>query len=266
MIIDFHTHCFPDRIAQRAIEQLKAESPGLENHTDGTLSDTFSKMEEWGVSKFVVQNIATNPRQQTNVNNFAIENDGGRCVMFGSVHPKAENALEELERIKEGGLKGVKLHCEYQEFFVDDPAMFPIYDAIRELGLILMFHGGTDIAFEGGLVRCAPARVAKVAGSFPGIKMVVAHLGGYREYGQTIEHLIGKPIYFDTSTAECFFDRGQAERLIKLHGEEYLLFGSDCPWADAGEAARFIDSLDIPSSRKDAILYKNALYLLGENP
>ncbi len=266
MIIDFHTHCFPDRIAQRAIEQLKAASPGLINHTDGTLSDTFSKMEKWGIDRFVVQNISTNPRQQTNVNNFAMENNGSRCAMFGSVHPKAENAVSELERIKAGGLKGVKMHCEYQEFYVDDPALFPIYGALQELGLILMLHGGTDIAFEGGPVRCPPAGVAKVAKNFPRLRIVVAHLGGYREYKQTVEHIIGKPIYLDTSTAEIFFKKKEAESLISLHGEEYLLFASDCPWADAGEAARFIDGLNISSSRKDAVFYKNALNLLGENP
>ena len=219
-------------------------------------------MKKWGVDKFVIQNIATNPKQQTNVNNFAIENNGPVCIMFGSVHPNAENALSELERIKNSGLKGVKLHSEYQDFFVDDSSMFPIYDAIRGLGLVLMLHGGTDIAFEDGPVKCSPAAAARVAQNFPGLKMVVAHLSGYKEYRQTLEHLVGKPVYLDTSTTESFFKREEAEKLVQLHGEEYLLFGSDSPWADASEAIKFVESLDIPSSKKDAIFYRNAEYLL----
>ena len=124
MLIDFHTHAFPERIASRAVTGLAQGSGGLIPQTDGTLASLKAEMDRDGVDLSVVLSIATNPRQQTNVNNFAIEvNQNDRVIAFGSIHPDAPDALEELERIKAAGLKGVKLHPEYQCFYVNDERM-----------------------------------------------------------------------------------------------------------------------------------------------
>ena len=72
MIIDFHTHAFPEKIATRAIPELQKKIE-LQPQTDGTLRNLSEKMSAWGIDKSVICNIATNPRQQTNVNNFALE-------------------------------------------------------------------------------------------------------------------------------------------------------------------------------------------------
>ena len=117
MLIDFHTHAFPGRIAPRAMAQLSRDAGGLVPQTDGTLESLKAEMAKDGVDISVVHSIATNPRQQTNVNSFAIEiNKDPAIVAFGSIHPDAPDALEELERIHGAGLKGVKFHPEYQQF------------------------------------------------------------------------------------------------------------------------------------------------------
>ncbi len=131
MLIDFHTHAFPDAISKNALDKLSFVSGGLEPQSEGTVASLKKEMEKDGVDISVVLSIATNPKQQTNVNNFAKEiNDGKSIFAFGSVHPDADNVFEELERIKEMGLKGVKLHPEYQKFYVDDEKMRPIYKKI----------------------------------------------------------------------------------------------------------------------------------------
>ena len=143
MLIDFHTHAFPDKLAPRAIASLAHASGGLSPQTDGTVSALKAKMARDGVDISVVQSIATNPRQMTKVNDFAIEiNVDPAIVAFGSVHPDAPDALEELERLKAAGLKGVKFHPEYQHFYANDEKMKPIYRKISELGLIALFHAG----------------------------------------------------------------------------------------------------------------------------
>ena len=120
MLIDFHTHAFPEKIAVRAIQKLAHDAGGLTPQTDGTLGSLKAQMDRDGVDISVVHSIATNPKQQTNVNNFAMEIDRDPAfVAFGSVHPDAPDALSELERIKAAGLKGVKLHPEYQQFYAD---------------------------------------------------------------------------------------------------------------------------------------------------
>ena len=149
MIIDFHTHAFPERIAAGAVDKLAYASGGLIPQTDGTLESLKEVMKRDGIDISVVLGIATNPTQQHNVNDFAAEvNNQEGFVGFGSVHPDAPDALDELDRIKSLGLKGVKFHPEYLGFFVDDERMKPIYKKISRLGLITLFHAGHDYGFR----------------------------------------------------------------------------------------------------------------------
>ena len=137
MRIDFHTHCFPDALAVKAVSRLSHVSGGLLPHTDGTVAGLRRSMVEGGVNASVVLHIATNPTQQKKVNDFAASiHNGVDIFSFGSVHPDAPDALEELERIKALGLPGVKLHPDYQGFAVDDERMKPIYRKISDLGLV----------------------------------------------------------------------------------------------------------------------------------
>ena len=136
MLIDFHTHAFPEKIAQKAIEKLSFASGGLTPHTNGTFFDLKRLLATSKIDKAVVLSIATNAAQQKNVNNFAASiNDGENIFAFGSVFPDAPDALYELERIKSLGLKGVKLHPDYQGFSADDQKMKPIYKKSVNWGL-----------------------------------------------------------------------------------------------------------------------------------
>ena len=72
MLIDFHTHCFPEKIAKKAMETLSFASGGAIPFHDGTFSDLKRLMHESKVDKFCIMNIATNIKQQKAVNDFAI--------------------------------------------------------------------------------------------------------------------------------------------------------------------------------------------------
>ena len=148
MLIDFHTHCFPPKIAGKAIEKLAHASGGFIPNTDGTVDSLRARMREDGIAASVVLSIATNAHQQRAVNDFAISIDNKQDIFaFGSVYPYSEDAFSELERIKEAGLLGVKLHPDYQGFAVDDTRWKPLYRKISELGLITVFHAGLDYGF-----------------------------------------------------------------------------------------------------------------------
>lgn len=260
MLIDMHVHMFPDLLAERAMKSL-AETNQCPYYTDGTLDDTTQKMREWGVDRFVTLNIATKPKQQTNVNNWAasIQNDAVCC--FGSIHPDAPDALEELQRIRSLGLKGVKLHPDYQDFFVDDPKMFPIYDAISELGLLVTFHAGRD-PLSPDLVHASPAALALVAKQFPRMKMIAAHMGGMAMYPETEEYLAGKNIYFDTSMSSLLCPSDWFERMINQHSSEHILFGSDCPWSRPTDEFDYIERSHLSSRDKENIYWRSAAELL----
>lgn len=261
MIIDFHAHCFPDELAQKAIGSLSGSS-GLRPATDGTVAGTDALMSARGIDRYVIANIAVSPRQENHVNSFAIRSMGAGRIPFGSVHPASPNAMDELSRLKDAGIRGVKLHNEYQGYAMDDPAAFPIYERCAQLGLIVLFHAGADIAFPNS-DRAYPLRAKKIAGLFPGAKFVLAHFGGMEAWEDVFNELCGLPFYFDTSMSAGYIQRDMAIKLIRAHGPDKFLFGSDCPWQDPGDTARFIRSLGLSQKEQDAIFYENAVRLLG---
>ena len=261
MLIDFHTHAFPDAIAPRAVGKLAFEAGGLAPQTDGTLASLGEEMKKDGVTLSVVQSIATNPRQQRKVNDFAIAINGASgFAAFGSVHPDAPDALEELERIAAAGLTGVKLHPEYQGFFADDGKMAPIYRKISQLGLTVLFHAGHDYGFPPPY-HAMPDQLLGARRMLEG-PMVAAHWGGAGCGMEVLEKLCGQDIYFDLSFGYGTMAKCIAQRIVDAHGPEKLLFGSDMPWHRPAWELRLLESLDISPSDREKIYWRNAAKLL----
>ena len=260
MIFDIHTHCFPNALAHRAIAKLSFASGGLKPHTDGTLPSLDALMRQQGVDAFAVQNIATNPGQMKKVNDFAASIQCSHIFPFGSVHPDAPDALEELERIASMGMRGVKLHPDYQDFFVDDPRMFPIYKKAADLGLVILFHAGQDFGYRAPF-HCTPNRLARALQHIDG-PVIAAHWGGACMGEEVLQYLCGLPLYFDVSFGYGKKPHAEALDIIEKHGTKQLLFGSDCPWHTPEMELRLLDTLELsPSERKD-ILWNNAAELL----
>ncbi len=262
MLIDFHTHCFPDKIAQKAIEKLSFVSGGLEYHTNGTVDGLCMLMAKDGVDVSVVLNIATNAHQQASVNNFAALIDNKANIFsFGSVFPDAPDALYELERIKSLGLIGVKLHPDYQGFSVDDEKMVPIYKKISQLGLITVFHAGFDYGFAPPY-GATPEKMVRALKFFDS-PVIAAHWGGINCAQGVLEHLCGTDIYFDTSFGYSMMPKYYAEKILEKHSVDKMLFGTDTPWHTASMEMRLLDSLKLNADEMEKITNKNARKLLG---
>lgn len=262
MLIDFHTHAFPEAIAARAMEKLSYTSGGLCPQTDGTLSSLKEQMALDGVDISVVHAIATNPRQQHNVNSFAIEcSHQEGIVAFGSVHPDAPDALEELERLKDAGLKGIKLHPEYQGFYADDSKMKPIYRKISQLGLILLFHAGQDYGFPPPY-HCMPQNLLGAL-KWLDTPVIAAHWGGAGCGAEVLETLCGRDLWFDLSFGYGTMPKSIAQKILDKHTPDRLLFASDMPWHRPAWELRLINSLDIDQTDREKILFRNAQTLLN---
>jgi hypothetical protein len=261
MIIDIHSHCFPDGLASRAIAAL-TEKAGIPAYTDGTVRDLKRSMITAGIDMCVIQHIATKPEQTANVNRWAVEIQDAGIIGFGSIHPDYQGWREEIKWLVGSGIKGVKFHPEYQDFYVDDPKVYPIYEALFEAGLTVLFHAGVDLGFPYPY-HCTPSRLAKVLDSFLGSRMIAAHMGGYRYWKDVERYLLGKDIYLDTSFA--FNDLGAETMLalIKGHGVDRILFGSDSPWTDQWKEVSNIKSLDLSGEEIASILGGNAVHLLS---
>ena len=261
MIIDFHTHAFPDKIAQAAMEKLSFASGGLIPQTNGTLAGLKSVMERDCISKSVVLGIATNEKQQQAVNDFVKSCESDSIIPFGSVYPHAENALCELERIKDMGLKGIKLHPEYQQFFVDDEKMKPLYKRASQLGLIILFHAGEDMGYPAPY-HATPERLRKAA-KWIDSPMVCAHWGSANMGEDVLKYLCDIPVYFDTAFGYGTMPKDRAQRILDKKGTDLILFGSDCPWHAPHWDVGMIETLDLSVSDKEKIFHLNAEKLLG---
>ncbi len=263
MIIDFHTHCFPDKIASKAIETLRLRSGITRPFHNGSVQSLVELQKKDGVDLSVVLNIATNPHQQESVNNFAIslkEVEG--VVPFGSVHPDSPDALNELERLSENGIKGVKLHPDYQDFFVDDERMLPIYEKIGKLGLVTVFHCGWDIGYP-DIIHCNAERISRILPSFGGAPVVAAHFGGTLDIKNVEKYLVGTDIYLDTAYCYGVLTPRNAKQIIDAHGADKILFASDSPWNMPSQDIELIKCFGLPENEEKAVLGGNAQRILG---
>ena len=262
MLIDFHTHAFPEAIAPRAMQNLSYAAGGLKPQTEGTAASLKQRMQCDGVDMAVVLSIATNPAQQTKVNDFAIAlNQDPALFAFGSVHPDAPNALEELERIRAAGLKGVKFHPEYQSFYADDEKMKPIYRKISQLGLITLFHAGQDIGF----LPPYHAMPEHLLGALKWLEapVVAAHWGGMGCTQAVLDRLCGENLYFDLSFGYGVIPKMQAQLIVDKHTPDRLLFGSDLPWHRPQWEKRLLDTLELSDTDREKICSGNARRLLN---
>lgn len=266
MIIDFHTHIFPDKLADRAVSVLES---GIHDTRAGgkavvraTLDALKVSMAENGIDYSVVLPIATNTRQSESINNFAsIVNNTDGLFSFGSVHPMQPDWENTLLDIKEKGLLGIKLHPEYQQFYIDSAESLRILRKCEELNLLVVLHAGKD---QGKYppVHCMPDRLKHTLEYVSGKNIVAAHLGGWDVWDDVEKHLVGTPLMFDTAYVIDFIEKEQLLRIIKNHGSKKILYGTDSPWEKQCRAAEVIKGLPITDEEKDEIFYKNAQKLL----
>ncbi len=260
MIIDFHTHCFSDAVVKRAMSSLQSLS-GYKAYTDGSIKGLRNSMVNAKVDISVVHPIATKAMQTKIINDWAIQIDSTDVICFGTIHHEYKEWKNEIIRLKNNEISGVKFHPDYQNFWVDDKKMYPIYEFLAELDLIAMFHCGEDIAYPDE-IKCPPSRLAHVLDDIPNLRIVGAHMGGHKMFDEVYDVLCGKDIYLDTSFTHYLIGSSGMEKIIKKHGVDKILFGTDSPWDDVQKAINMIQNLNLSNEDKEMILSKNAQRLL----
>lgn len=259
-IIDFHAHAFPDKIAEKATLNLK-EYYHMEPVSHGYFSELMERADRANIYKMVVLSTATKASQVQSVNDYlasVVDRYPDRCIGFGSIHPDYENYKEEIRRVKQLGLRGIKLHGDFQDFAYDTPKMLPIYEEIIGQGLPILFHMG-DRTHD----RTSPHRLAWLLDRYPEMTAIGAHLGGVFQWDESMEYLVGRNLYFDTSSVLFELPEDKAMEMIEKHGEDKILFGTDYPLADyESELVRFL-RLPLTDAQREKIFCHNACHLLG---
>lgn len=266
MIVDFHTHIFPDKIAKKTIEKLE-NIASVKAFTDGREESLVSSMEEAGVDMSVVLPVVTKPEQFATINEFAArlnekyQGKSPRLFSFGGIHPDSPDYKKELHTIYDLGLKGVKLHPDYQNTYFDDVKYMRILDYASELGLICIVHTGIDIGFPDH-VRCTPKMIRRVLDEVSPQKLVLAHYGGFKMWEEAKELIAGENVYLDTAYLFDFIEDDLFLQILEKHGADKVLFATDSPWSGQKESLSHIKGLPISKEDLDKILGGNALELL----
>ncbi len=272
MVIDFHTHIFPDKIAKATVEKLKSylceQGEECMAYTDGTLSCLLSSMKKAGVDKSVILPVVTNPKQFESINRFSAEmNNVDGIIAFGGIHPDNENPEEKLDYIKSLGLKGIKLHPDYQDTYINDEKYIRIIRHAEKIGLITVIHAGYDVLSPDNLhcpIDFALDMLRKV-GSKGETKIVLAHLGGLRAGEECLRKLAGQNVYLDVSYVLNKTEPELLKKIFEKHGYDKILFASDSPWGDQSAFVRTLNNLDISEENKNKIFYGNAAHLNALN-
>lgn len=257
-IIDIHTHIFPDKVAAKAVAAT-GNYYGVQMYRSGTVEDLLESGRRIGVRKYVIHSSATIARQVLAINDYvcSVKASNPELIGFATLHPGLADIGDEVDRIISMGLKGIKLHPDFQNFAIDDEDMMPIYEAV-EGRLPVLFHMG-----DANSDASSPIRLTRILDKFPELVAIAAHFGGYRMWDLSCEHLIGKRLYMDTSSSLAYISPAKAVDMIRQHGAEKMLFGSDYPmWDHKEELERFL-RLELTEEERSAILFNNAKRLLS---
>lgn len=263
MVIDFHTHYYPDKIVERALQnatQFLKSTPAIA----GTRSALVESMKKAGIDYSLALPLANTPDNVRGVNRWAQINNQAPVFLLGSIHPRTENPAKIISEIAKMGLKGIKMHPEFQDFCFEDESLFPIWEACIENNLFVLTHAGEDIAFSAPY-HSDPCRLKAFHERFKELKLVIAHLGSWGMWDEVEEFIIGLPVYLDLAFTLGKIDDEQLVRIIRNHGAERVLFGTDSPWCDQDEAVRYFRRLALTDKEKDLILGINAAQLLDIN-
>ena len=280
MIIDFHTHTFPARVAERIIAQLTSNG-NVPHYSDGSPEGLSASMQRAGIECAVNLPVMTRPDQVVHIHDGLLQNlpwfEEHGIITFGGMHPAFEAFREEILRLKEHGIKGIKLHPAYQQTDLDDPRYLKLIDAASEAGMITILHAGLDIGFPEHDYASVD-HILTVLKEVRPEKLVLAHMGGWQNWDLVEKYLAGAPLWLDTAfslgelgpapdemkpgTYHYNLTQEDFVRLVRKHGADHVLFGSDSPWADQTDYLGRLLDMPLTDVEKEAILGINAAKLL----
>lgn len=261
-MIDFHTHIFPEQMAKRTLDILKVKCE-TEPETDATAAGLRESSARAGIDCSVILPVATRPGQFASINRFAEQFRGeDRLLSFGAVHPDTADYRKELRFLKEHGFKGIKLHPDYQQTFIDDIRYKRIISYASELGLIVSTHAGFDPGYK-EVTHCTPGRIIRMVDDVRPDKLILAHMGGFRMWDAVEKELLGIPAWFDTGIVFGYIEEEQFMRIVRGQGISRILFATDSPWGSQELFVEHLRKLPLTDAEKQMIFHTNAEDLLG---
>jgi uncharacterized protein len=246
-IIDCHTHVFPDAIAPAAIASLEAEGD-VSAVYDGTVTGLLATMDRAGVAASVIQPVATKPSQVCSINDWAASVAGERIIGFGAMHPDLDDPATEIARMHALGLQGIQDAlrvpvCSHPTIRVSTRSgRRPRQHSDDRLLPRRCRHRRPDGAWD------ARKRSRRLLDRWPGLTVVLAHLGGFQQWEGVASLIAGRDVWLDTSYTLGHLPDEEFVEIVRAHGTDRVLFGSDGPWTDPGVEISRLRNLELTSA------------------
>ena len=213
MVIDSHTHIFPQMKSQAILSKLSSRA-AIPHFTDGTLQGLLNSMKTAGIHLSLISRITTRPEQVGPINRWLYGLRRENVLPMATIHPDMPAGQAYIKSLKDKGFIGIKVHPDYQGFYADDKRMYPFYEALQDLKMPILFHAGLDRGLSPPF-RAMPVHLLKVHRQFPGLVMIAAHMGGEDNYDQTETCLLGEDIYLDTAFVLRLMDPDTLKRFFQ---------------------------------------------------
>jgi len=279
MIIDVHTHAwsFPEHFSRDFRDQARRARAGHDvdistslaqyqaNAPEGTRAIVFGGKAKhaglWVDDQYVVDHVAQAP---------------GLLIGFLSVDPTVDGWEDELRHGHESlGLRGIKLMPMYANFQPDDARLDPLWSYAQDRQLPVLLHTGTTFIAQAPLQYTLPRHLDTVAARFPGVRMILAHLGHPYE-GECVVVIRKHPnVYADISALHYRpFQLYHSLMLVQEYGVwDKVLFGTDYPFTTVNASVdgvralnNMLEGTNLPRLNTDAIermIHRDSLGLLG---
>ncbi len=259
-IIDVHAHIYPEKIALKAAKSI-GDFYHLHMHHDGKIETLIEENRKANIGKSIIHSVAVKWENADSINTFIakeVENHGSQLIGFATVHPEDPKITQTLDKGKKQGLRGIKLHPDFQKFSIDDQKAYPIYQWASENHFPILVHTG-DFRYE----TSSPFKMANILREFPQMQVVCAHLGAWSQWEEGHRVLAKfENAWVDTSSSLYVLEAEKGRKIIEKFNRERVLFGTDFPmWNPKEEVERFF-KLGFNAKTNEAILSKNANKLL----
>ena len=261
-MIDFHAHIFPEKIAPKTIEHLE-NICGTPSFLNGTKDKLLESMDEAGIKKSILLPVLTSPTQFDSVYRFVSQFLEGRLISFGGIHPDNEDYKEKLRLLKNQGHLGIKMHPDYQHTYFSDIKFKRIISYASELDMVCVIHAGKD-PYSPSDIHCTPKMISELIDEVQPTKLVLAHMGGNLMEKDVENYLLGKNVYFDTAYVLDKMPNYLMVKMIRQHGADKILFGTDTPWAGQKAFVNHFKQLPLTEWEQKLILTENANKLLKD--
>lgn len=258
--INAHCHIYPEKIASKAVKGIR-DFYDLDMSLNGKVDNLIEDGSKVGVVHYLIHSVATTPKQVRSINEFiseVVKSDQGLFTGFGTLHPDSDDIEGDFNHLISLGLKGVKLHPDFQQFALNEDRAFKMGEIINKGDVPVLIHCG-DFRYN----FSNPDQLKPFLDKFPDMTVIGAHFAGWSVWQEATEKLAGTPnLFVDISSSLYALSPQEAKRLIYAYGVDKVLWGTDYPMWESESEMEFFRKIGLTEEEESKILYENAAKLL----